>query len=296
LSGLVLLVLAAPMLAKAQGSIRLDGGPSWKGFSIRFATKVEPDGNGASAALGGTVIDLKGGVVGQRFIDDPAHKRSFGYDVRLEPSADGTTVQIRIEPLHAAQHAVQSGWTQFGLPIGLPKYPVIPGLRVGDTVAIDLLRNPVTGEKIVDYLSLERRENPPAELARDFALSDVELTLDRPRVWVNGKLAEASAQENAGTTGYEVWFYLTGYGRYTLSLFPDAKRRSHKAGTVAGKAITFADGSNTFRVQGESRVAPADGVYNVYMRRDTTESLSVFGPFSIGSQDAGAESTVTPAK
>ncbi len=150
------LALAAATLYAQENSIRMDGGPLWKGLSIRFSPRVEPDVNDASNQLGGTVIDLRGGVVGQRFINDPVHKRSFGYDVRLEPAPNGNSAQIRIEPLHAAEHAVQSGWSQFGLPVGLPKYPVIPDLRVGDTVVLDLLINPATGQKIVDYLTLVR--------------------------------------------------------------------------------------------------------------------------------------------
>jgi hypothetical protein len=122
----------------------------------------------------------------------------------------------------------------------------------------------------------------------------VELFLDSPRVWINGKMASASAHEKAGTAGNEVWFYLTGYGRYTFSLFPTEKHGSYKGGTVTGKTITFQDGSNAFRVQCESRIAPGDGVYNLYMRHDTSASLSVFGPFSVGSQGAGLDLTVSP--
>ena len=112
----VFAALAAITLHAQENSIRMDGGPSWKRLSIRFSPKVEPDAGDASNALDGTVIDLRGGVVGQRFINDSAHKRSFGYDVRLEPAPDGNSAQIRIEPLHAAQHALQSGWTQSFLP------------------------------------------------------------------------------------------------------------------------------------------------------------------------------------
>lgn len=244
----------------------MDGGPSWKGFSIRFEPRVEPDGHGLSDELGGTVIDLIGGVVGQRFIDDPAHKRSFGYDVRLEPSGDGVTAQIRIEPLHAAQHAIQSGWTQFGLPMGLPKYPTIPGLRLGDTVALDLLVNPSTGQKIVDYLTLERQPEPPR--VHDFSLADVKLHLDKPRTVINGQLLESTAHFQGSIGGAIVWIYLEGHGRYVMSLFPNQKLGFRDEGMVAENVLTFRDGTTELRLECGSAIAPGDGPYSLYVLRE----------------------------
>ena len=262
------LIVFAALLHAEENSIRMDGGPSWKGFSIRFTPKVEPDRDHASNDLGGTVIDLKGGVVGQRFIDDPVHKLTFGYDVRLEPSADTRTAQIRIEPLHAAQHAVQNGWTQFGIPAGLPKYPVIPGLHVGDTVALDLLINPATGQKIVDYLTLVRQ--PVPEVAHDFSLADVQLFLDRPRIAVNRNPLELepAVKFQGSAAGTVVWLYLEGHGRYMLSLVRDDKTGFKKAGTATGTTLTFRDGNSDFRVDCESPVAPGPGLYNLYVKHE----------------------------
>ena len=261
----LLLALAATALRGEGNSIRLDGGPSWKGLSIRFEPKLEPDPGGASRDLGGTVID-KGvhGDVGQRFIDDPAHKRTFGYDVELIPSNNALTAEIRIQPLHDAQHAVENGWTQFGLPAKLPKYPVITGLRVGDTVAIDLMVNPSTGQKIVDYLTLVREQAQPVH---DFSLADVELSLDRPRLLVNGKpLAEGPPDAASGPV---IWIYVTARGRFSLSLLPNAKLGFQKNGTATGNILTFHDGAMEFRVECKSPVAPSPGPYNLYVLHET---------------------------
>jgi hypothetical protein len=40
-----------------------------------------------------------------------------------------------------------AGWTF----LGLPKYPAIPNVKQGGTVALDLLVNAATGQKVVDY-------------------------------------------------------------------------------------------------------------------------------------------------
>ena len=119
-------------------------------------------------------------------ISDSASKRQFGYDLLLEPSQDGNTVQLRIEPVKPLNPPLLSplpGWTL----LGLPKYPVIPRVKVGDTVAIDLLVNPATGQKIVDYLTVVRRTE---RAAHDFTLADaVKLTLRRAAIaaeWKTG--------------------------------------------------------------------------------------------------------------
>jgi len=280
-----LIALTATLSRGEANSIRMDGGPPWKGFSILFTPRVEPGPGVASGELGGTVIDLMGGVVGQRFIDDPAHKRSFGYDVRLEPSGDGATVQIRIEPLHAAQHAVQSGWTQFGIPMGLPKYPAIPGLRVGDTVALDLLVNPATGQKIVDYLTLERQPEPAR--VHDFSLADVKLTLDKPRVFINGKVVESTARFQGVVDGAVVWIYLEGRGRYVMSLFPNPKLGFRDAGVIKQDALTFRDGTTEFRVECGNVIAPGDGPYNLYILHEPGwRPRAATEPFQFGAADS----------
>jgi hypothetical protein len=282
-----LIALAAARMQGQENSILMDGGPSWKGFSILFTPKVEPDRDHASNELGGTVIDLRGGVVGQRFIDDPARKRTFGYDVRLEPSADGRTAQIRIEPLHAVQHAVQNGWTQFGIPAGLPKYPVIPGLYAGDTVALDLLINAATGQKIVDYLTLERQTLPG--VAHDFSIADVQLSLDRPRVKVNGDPFESTANFQGTAVGAMVWLYLEGHGRFLLSLLPNEKGGFRKAGTTIGIMLTFRDGGTEFRVDCESAIAPGPGPFNLYvMHEPDWRPRNSSGHVEIGSGFSGA--------
>jgi hypothetical protein len=201
-------------------------------------------------------------------INDPAHKRYFGYDVRLEPSEDGNEAQIRIEPLtrtSAGEIAAGSGWTL----LSLPKYPVIPNVKVGDTVALDLLVNAATGQKIVDYLTLARRGTPDAsQVARDFTLADVELSLMYPRVFVNGKPVEATANAPGGTSGAVVWLYLAGHGRFVLSLSQNAKLDFQKIGVAAADALWFREGSTEYRVECGSKVAPGPGAYNLYVAHE----------------------------
>src|ERR1017187_8318189 len=206
--------LAATALWGQESTLSV-GDPSWKGIEVRFLTKVEPSGENARGQLPGAIIIDHGRA--HHLISDVAHKRKFGYDLRLETSDDGKTVQLRIEPLKFSDprdYSVEPGWTL----LALPKYPVIPNLRVGDTVALDLLVNPATGQKIVDYLTLKRSERRAASVeAHDFSLADVQMILDPLRVQVNGKLVEVPASFQGGMSGNVVWMYLAGHGRFAPS-------------------------------------------------------------------------------
>jgi hypothetical protein len=258
LTGVILLTLATTTLSGQDNGLGVTD-PSWNGIWIRFVTKVEPSGDYVRDRLGGAVLTEPGKP--HHVIDDPVHKRTFGYDLRLEPSADGNAAQLRIEPLRAPQYSVKNGWTL----LGLPRYPVVPNLRIGDTVALDLLVNPATGQKIVDYLTLERADRPPANRAHDFSLADVQLSLDRPRVLTNGKLVESTANFQGGTSAAVVWLYLDGHGRFIMSLFPNDRLGFQKNGTAAGNTLTFRDGPTEYRVECAGAVAPGDGPYNLYV-------------------------------
>jgi hypothetical protein len=247
-------------------------------FQVRFLTRVEPPGENARERLPGGVVVYQGRVL--HTIDDSANKREFAYELLLEPSQDGNTVQIRVESVRLPnpwQFAASPGRTL----IELPKYPVIPKVKVGDTVALDLLVNPATGQKIVDYLTVVRRGGEPAEPARDFTVADADLRIDRPRVSVNGKLVYASANSGDSVSGTEVYIYLAGHGRFMLSLAPHEKHPYQKNGVASGNTITFHDGTTEYRVECATRVVPGEGRYNLYVVHEPGWT-GMGEPFSMG--------------
>ena len=162
---------------------------------------------------------------------------------------------------------------------------LIPNVKVGDTVALDLLVNAATGQKIVDYLTLERRNSPKGRESHDFGLADVVLSLSQPQVWVNDKL-EGSYKYPIGTSGSTVWFYLAGHGRFNLSLFPSERYPFKKNGVVSENTATFRDGKSEYRVESSSAIAPGSGVYNLYVWHEP-EWPGHGESFGIGSEDAG---------
>jgi hypothetical protein len=270
----VLLTFAATALWGQESILEANGGVSWKGLRIRFVTRVEPPGNVSGRLPGGVIVE-DGRV--HHLIDDAANKRSFAYDVLLEPASDGNSAQLRIERLHSV-HQIGAGFTL----IELPEYPVIPNVKVGDTVALDLLINPATGQKIVDYLTLIRRGSLTMQAtARDFTLADVEMALNQPRVLMNGDPVNVSGGPKGGVSGMPVWFYLAGHGRFTLSLFPNERLGFKKSGVVSGNALSFRDGSTEYRLECASAIVLASGDYNLYVLHEPAWP-GLGEPFTIG--------------
>jgi len=263
-------------IAAIHAQLALDGGPAWKDFAIRFEPKIEP-GDIVVPDDGSSVIDPGVHGNGQRFIRDDKNKRTFGYEVVLEPSADGQTVQLRIEPLRDPQHAFRNGWSMGSLPVGLPKYPVIPGLRPGDTVALDLMVNPSTGQKLVDYLTLYR-SGASGEPPHDFSLTDVWITFDKPSLLIDGKPL-TSAPRDIEVGGRAVALSISGRGGYVFSLFPNEKLGFRRNGTIESKTLTFQDGGVTFRIECAAPIAPGPGPYNLYVAHSSAIGLSPRVPF-----------------
>jgi hypothetical protein len=283
---LIWLALVATALWGQESKLSVSN-PAWNGIEIRFLTRVEPPGANAQARLPGGVIVEEGRA--HHLIDDAAHKRTFGYDLWVTPDASGNAVQLKISRLAFAgknAYSVQPGWTL----IELPKYPVIPKVNVGETVALDLLVNPATGQKIVDYLTVARQSDAHEEGApHDFTSADVELMMMRPQVSVNGT---AVARSTAGMSGQIVWLYLPGHGRFSLSLIPNQKRGFTKNGTAAGNTFTFREGASEYRVECSDPVAPASGLYNLYVRHEQRWYPGPEDMFLVGATGLDAEFTI----
>ncbi len=257
----------------------------WGGIELQFATKVEPGGTIGSGISGGVVT---GPDRPHRLIFDAAQKRYFGYDLEVEPQAN-SLFQVRIEPLgltnpELLKAGVDPNWEKLSLPV----YPRVPAVRVGDTLAIDLLVNRSTGQKIVDYVTVRRTGFDgvlaSGESPRDFTLADVELDFMSPRVSIDGRPVEAAAHGAGGVTGAAIWFSLPDKGRFVMSLLPNEKLGFRKAGVVARNGLSFQNGGETYRVDCSSRIVPGGGLYNLYVYRDAAWRRRA-NEFQIGSAD-----------
>jgi hypothetical protein len=258
----------------------------WGGVEVHFAATLEPAVTSSITFPG--FVSVSGDRV-SRIIEDKSNKVYFGYDLTLEPLRNSPLYQLRIEPLTLSQDKLQtvvgSTWER----LSLPKYPIIPEIRVGETVAVDLMVNSSTSEKIVDYITL--KASGPAHLetpVRDFSLVDVSLNLDRPQLRMNGTLIEPSTAFGVTISGSAVWFYIASHGRFILSLIPHAELGFEKAGEVSDSTLTFKDGSTVYQLDCASRIAPGEGRFLLYIRHDPSwqpEGIYSNEPFLLGAAD-----------
>ena len=256
-----LLVITAALPAAAQVSVSMHSG-----IEVQMTARIEP----GSVRIPSGVRAIHIGRF-HRIVQDPSQRRYFAYDVLVEPKNDSRAFQIRIEPfsLSAADLAdmhVDPSWTY----VPLLKYPLVPDVRAGDSVAIDLLENPTTGQKVVDYFVFKRSNVTAAATSpvRDLSLADVQLRLDDLRISVNGSVLDASTRVGGSISGAALWFYLPERGRFVMSLLPNPELGFRRAGEVTNALLSFTDGSDRYDIKSTSRIAPASGRFSLYVLRD----------------------------
>lgn len=214
----------------------------------------------------------------------------FGYEVLIE-ALGKNSYRLTFQPLLMTQDLKRrltgqritlddpsSPWTL----LPSPSFPKPQTIQAGDVVALDLLVNKTTGQKIVDYVTIQEPDRrfdgfqwiPPRDFTyaggspRDFRLNDVELRLVSPRLTINGELDESSLLTNDTSAGAFVWFYAGGRGRYILSLLPNPELGFRKAGEVRGTSLRFTMGKDTFTLNAAGPIAPGRAPFNLYVLHD----------------------------
>jgi hypothetical protein len=251
------------------------GTATMNGITFSYESRLEP-------AV--PVMRLGSGVLVDRTVKrhlwDISNRVFFGYDVSMDAMADGrylftfsplTLTPQKMEELHPGTQA----WRM----IGLPRVPPMQILREGDTLAFDLFVNPSTGQKVVDYLKVERGDRRTLTApgpARDLAVADVSMELSRPNFSVNGKQI---AQSGGTVIAALPWLYYETYGCFYFSLVP--RPDYQRAGDIRGSTMKWRWGSDEFEVNTDGEIAPArHRAYNLYVFHETTLTADVGPPDS----------------
>jgi hypothetical protein len=281
--------------AFAQTGVIAQGSVTRKDFGFYWQTRLEPPSPPLANSLGyASGANPKNNNIYRVMIDRARHVY-FGYEVRVEPLPQSVKYRVAFQQLDLAAEILQqihiddpASWSklQLGAPVGRPLYPFrdAPDI-VGalDVIAVDLMMNPGTGQKIVDYVVLQSPSqswsfdqfNQPLKrdfvyapgTPRDFSIEDASLRLAEPRVSINGAIEETTARAVGEVSGPAVWFSLRNRGRYILSLVPRPDLGFNKAGEVRGTSLTFTLG-DTFTVNSAKTIAPGEGPFNLYVRYD----------------------------
>ena len=154
--------LAASPAGAAQdfASARLDNGVS-VGFALLRSGPADP-----SAAIGDTALARSNGV--SRILWDRETGAYFGYEVEVRRHRASRPFRVTVRPLDpAVEGSVRERVSCAGCPPATPltmapaRYPAPQQLAEGDSLTLELLANPTTGERILDVVKVSARPLDP---------------------------------------------------------------------------------------------------------------------------------------
>ncbi len=103
-----------------------------------------------------TTTDAMGVI--HRMMLDRSGRTYFGYDVLIDVLPEANTYKVTFKPLvmtsTLAQGWSMDRWSEW-IPLSAPRFPPPQNVRSGEILELTLLTNSGTGQRIVDYISLQ---------------------------------------------------------------------------------------------------------------------------------------------
>jgi hypothetical protein len=293
-----LLIASACLLpAFAQTGVIAQDSVNRKDFAFYWQSRLEPPTPPLANDLGyASGTNPKNNNI-YRVMIDRARRVYFGYEVRIEPLPQGGTYRVAFQQLDLTPETFKqihiddpASWKslELGVPVGRPLFPLREApdnVAIGDVIAVDLMTNPQTNQKIVDYvvvlrpsqtwsfdrLPVQREFAYTPGTARDFSVEDANLRLAEPRVsitfhsYADGKIVENTTASDREVSGPVVWFSLRNRGRFILSLVPHPELGFRKTGEVRGTSLMFMLGTDRLTLTSAKTIAPGDAPFNLYV-------------------------------
>jgi hypothetical protein len=265
----------APSAYTQDGRLGSEGtysGDGWKFFATYVAEPPLAPGQQISIKGHDDVIhaDARDGlpVTFHRFFTDPASKTFIGYDVEVEPIERPGSARLRFKPfgLRASELPKGSHAADFQ-PLPTPQLPA-ETFPSGQMIAVDILKNPTTGQKVVDYIevSYEPIHIPSKAAPRDFQISDVILHFTAPSSFlVNGAKVPPALVASQMVARKLVWLSVPGRGRFLLSLVPYSGYLFQKAGVVKGFELSFSWNGDKYELRVPQAITESSGNWNLYV-------------------------------
>ncbi|HET9314803.1 MAG TPA: tetratricopeptide repeat protein [Vicinamibacteria bacterium] len=154
------LAASAARAAQDFASARLDNGVS-VGFALLRSGPADP-----RAAIGDTALARSNGV--SRILWDRETGAYFGYEVEVRRQRSSRPFRVTVRPLDPAfEGSVRERVSCAGCPPPAPltvspaRYPAPQQLAEGDSLTLELLANPTTGERILDVVKVSARPLDP---------------------------------------------------------------------------------------------------------------------------------------
>ncbi|PYS47314.1 MAG: hypothetical protein DMF68_16350 [Acidobacteria bacterium] len=292
-------LLTIALLLSASASIRAQGEkkekvivPMKAGYFVSFTTTpassvINKEGfstNFAEAYFSSNTI--------RRVLVDREGSLYFGYALVIEPILQTKQFKVSVRPLSPEDEQELRTRKSFQTRRLHPNYNAAMLTRSstpqvisdGDTFALDVLVNPLTGDKITDIVTIStdraRLEDAPvSETPRDFTLEDVEMRMIDYRLLINGELAAVGKQSGA-CAGALIWFHLPERGgRLIFSVMPHAGYDFQKIGTIEGNKIKFTLNGDQYEWISNTPIVGNGGYWNLYVLYD---KAYIPDPFLLG--------------
>jgi hypothetical protein len=210
----------------------------------------------------------------------------FGYELSVEAVAGAREFRVSVLPLGAEYLGRLRARPSFQRLRPHPSYDEAAFRSApqtvgdGDTFALDVLHNPRTGVKIVDFVTVSYRDPRLLEQAagegppRDYTLEDVELRVTGYRLFVNGEAVNRGP--GGGCTGALVWFSLPGRGRFIFSLVPRPGYDFRKVAAAEHNKISFEWEGVDYVWESRFPVVGAGGNWSLWVLHDADYRADLF--------------------
>ena len=199
------------------------------------------------------VVHASQGTFWHRVVSDKDGKVVFAYDLEAGRGSAAGTFVIRIKPVDPAYaHEIQKG------PVAtVTAVREFNAVRAGQSVAIDILSNPATGDKIFDVLQPSQSGEPPRVGGEEFNFQNLE-------VWLNGHALPDLA--GVSMTGAGAIVYIPGHGAYFVSL--ESRPHFQPAGHVERDRLWFDVDDDHVEIRSKGRLLAGSESRTVWVKHD----------------------------
>jgi len=288
---------------------RIDGGTisnRQNKFGFYWETRLDPP-TPPLPDIFTTAIQDGVGVI-HRILLDASQQIYVGYDVIVKELSEPNRYQVTFQSLtmtpEISSQVLGPNPSRFR-PMATPGWgmPAPHEIRGGEVLEMNLLINAITHQRVTDFVTVQEASHqfsgfdtfPDREFTfapgtpRDIRVEDVGLTIQSPRLSINGKLDESSAKRFDQVSGGAVWLYAAKRGRFILSLVPHPELGFRRAGEVRGSSLSFVVGNDTFSLSTGRSIAPGQAAFNLYVLHEPdwkpTYANADLGVFNMGAAD-----------
>ncbi|HVF56939.1 MAG TPA: hypothetical protein VM934_12370 [Pyrinomonadaceae bacterium] len=261
--------------------------PLQSGAFVTFTTETVP---ATAQEFSASMIEAeeRPNLIRRVFVDNKT-EFFFGYELLVEPVASSKQFRVSVKPLSEEFQEQLRARKAFQTRRLHPSYnssafansskPQLVG--DGDTFALDVLRNPRTGVRVVDVIKVSlddpglQEAHASEHPARDFVLEDVQLKINSYKLLRDGELLY---QTTSGCAGSLVWFSLPDKGRFIFSLVPRPGYDFQKIGMVEHNRISFALGGERYEWVSSLPVVGMGGNWNLWVLHEPDYKFDLYQP------------------